>query len=180
MNDNFFDFFGESLFGKDDSELNKFFKEHFKDMNQYSKDESSDKLSDDEHERKAIEVQDNIKTWLNQGFNNGELRTKISSIYGQPSNIRKFEIDGMSFDEITWHIENAGDTTIIMSSSDIDITFYDNIDDGIHKILREWSDLIEKQSKPKEKSLQEQLDEAILNEEYKKCAIIRDKIKALI
>ena len=173
MDDKFFDHFGEFLFGKDDNELNKFFRNEMDNMKQYPDLDPSKKIDLDD-ENLVNETKRKIEGYLTEDLDNSQLYSKISNILGPPVKIIKFGLDNLNLQEIIWNVGKKGEIGLVMPSDTI-IDILHDTDNSIYKTLKEWSDLVN--SKYKEKSLQEQLDEAILNEEYEKCAILRDKIK---
>lgn len=83
-----------------------------------------------------------------------DMEKKLDMGLGKPDKIEFFEEDGLFYEKRTWHTPN-GDMVKVIVSDD--------------------PSMLSQPPKP-EKTLNQQLNEAIANEEYEKAAAIRDKI----
>lgn len=90
--------------------------------------------------------------------NDLELSNDIDKNLGEPSEVRYYEEDGLYFIESTWETEIGVIRKTLVSDMPLD---------GSVKEVEEEIGL----------SLEEQLEEAIQNEEYEKAAKLRDSIK---
>jgi excinuclease UvrABC helicase subunit UvrB len=107
-----------------------------------------------EEAKKMIDILTNMKN-IEEDIKNidEEIEKSIDEELGKPDKIEFFNEDNLFFERRTWHTENGDLIKLLVSD---DPTFG-------------------KQPKV-EKSLQQQMEEAIQNEEYEKAAILRDKI----
>lgn len=131
-----------------DELFNEFFKRH----NINPEDKISDNLRDEA--KKVIDILTKIKN-LDEDLHSmdEELEKSIDEDLGKPDKIEFFNEDNLFYERRTWHTENG---------------------DLIKLIISDDPTLI---NAPKfEKPLQEQLDEAVAEENYEKAAAIRDKM----
>lgn len=108
-----------------------------------------------EEAKKMIDILTNMKN-IEEDIKNidEEIEKSIDEELGKPDKIEFFNEDNLFFERRTWHTENGDLIKLLVSD---DPTFG-------------------KQPKV-EKSLQQQLDEAVTNEDYEKAAAIRDEMK---
>lgn len=98
-----------------------------------------------------------IKKMVNDVGDDLDISKYVNNNLGEPSEVRYYEEDGLYFTETTWETEiGLVKKTIV---SDLPLDGY------------------EKNSTKIELSLEEQLEEALENEEYEKAAKLRDSIK---
>lgn len=131
-----------------DELFNEFFKRH----NINPEDKISDNLRDEA--KKVIDILTKIKN-LDEDLHSmdEELEKSIDDDLGKPDKIEFFNEDNLFYERRTWHTENG---------------------DLIKLIISDDPTLI---NAPKfEKPLQEQLDEAVADENYEKAAAIRDRM----
>lgn len=131
-----------------DELFNEFFKRH----NINPEDKISDNLRDEP--KKVIDILTKIKN-LDEDLHSmdEELEKSIDEDLGKPDKIEFFNEDNLFYERRTWHTENG---------------------DLIKLIISDDPTLI---NAPKfEKPLQEQLDEAVADENYEKAAAIRDRM----
>lgn len=98
-----------------------------------------------------------IKKIVKDVTNGMDIGNYVDNDLGEPSEIRYYEEDGLYFTETTWETEIGLVKKTIVSNLPLD--GYENNNTKI------------------EVSLEEQLEEAIVNEEYEKAAKLRDSIK---
>lgn len=98
-----------------------------------------------------------IKTIVDNLDNNLEMSDGFDKSLGEPSEIRYYEEDGLYFIESIWETEIGLIKKTIVS--DIPLDGSEKIEDNL------------------EVTLEEQLEEAIQNEDYEKAAKLRDSIK---
>lgn len=131
-----------------DELFNEFFKRH----NINPEDKISDNLRDEP--KKMIDILTKIKN-LDEDVHSidEEIEKSIDEDLGKPDKIEFFNEDNLFYERRTWHTENG---------------------DLIKLIISDDPTLI---NAPKfEKPLQEQLDEAVADENYEKAAAIRDRM----
>jgi len=116
-------------------------------------DESFEKMQ--EEARKMIELLKNFETL---GSIDENIEKQMDDTLGQPDSIQHYTEDGLYFEKRIWHIGTGDIVKIIMSDNP---DFFNNI--------------IE-QPKTPEVPLQQQLKDAISNENYEEAARIRDLI----
>lgn len=85
--------------------------------------------------------------------------------------VEKGEIDGKEFTKETWETEYGSLTKIIVNGS----MDGKSPEEFIEQIL--GGNIFPSSKKETEKSLEKQLEDALKNEDYELCAILRDKIK---
>lgn len=197
--DNYFDMFGDFLFGKNDDELNKMYEDILKGLDKMSKDgktpEDVDaylkKMMKDNNTftppKVIIDMQNKIEAWLEDGLDPEELDNKISSEIGEPSSIVIRKYDDIYMEEKTWFIDGSLLVrTKEMTEEEIEEweeagkPNYFGSDNVNAKMLYDLNNVTDYDGpKQKELTLEEQLKIAIENEEYEKAAEIRDKIKGV-
>lgn len=133
-----------------------------------------------------LDMQSQIEEWSKDCVTHNELDTKISNVLGQPKNIRIVEKDGGIYEEKTWGIGNGvlvrhrelTNDEIMGENFKIEDSIFEN---PIEYIDNFNGDNIHQENIPnvklKSKSHQEQLDEAIINEDYELACVLRDKLK---
>lgn len=116
-------------------------------------DESTDfNKSKDENMKKIFDIISSMEDVTGSNIGN-DLDEKL----GEPNKIEYYEEDGMYFEKKTWDVFGGEMVKVVMS------------DEPFDKILVEKEEIT--------LSLQEQLEEAVKNEEYEIAANIRDAIK---
>lgn len=223
MKDNFFDLFGNMLFGDDDDEFRRLLNK----MNQ----DRSDKLKDlqnkgesyepglgnnldgliqndslfntyignilrglEEREKKSnkelSEIQEKIDSWEGEGITQEEFDIRLKNLIGEPIDSRIIQNEDGVFFEKTWRLsggllirhfplttdeinENRG--KIKQSFIKDNPLYHINNDMTFEFPMDIWEDSL-KMTKP-EKSLQEQLEDAVEAEDFELACILRDKIK---
>lgn len=201
-NDNYFDMFGDFLFGNDDDDdkLNKMYEEILKGLDKMSKEGKSSQDIDDYLKKivdenndftlfnqinEILDIQNKIEMWLGEGLTPDELDGKIVSEIGNPESIGIRKYEDTYTEEKIWIVSGSllvrtkemSPEEIQKWEADGRSNYVDSDDLNINEIydLNELSDY----GRPKQLTLEEQLKNAVENEEYEKAAELRDKIKGV-
>jgi hypothetical protein len=129
-----------------------------------------------------LSIQNQIEAWSTENITHGELDAKISNVLGQPISVKIVLKDESLFEEKTWVL---GEGVLIRhreltkEEENKGLVIEELILDNPTEFILNFNDSRTDIEPIKEKSLQEQLDDAVKNEEYELACILRDKMKEI-